>query len=143
MHEDEVIAKTMASTALTAMIDICADLCNAVDRLMHTELTSSAIVPLRAFDIASEFLEHVFINLKGLCVDERHSIVPGIAASVSRIAASYWLPHIEISVPPFHYLSYCAAHCAPEPCAFSSPSSSSSSIPSSPSAYFVDLTTDE
>ncbi len=142
-HEDEVIVKTMASTALTAMIDIRADLCNAIDGLMHTELTSSAIVPLRAFDIASEFLEHVFRNLKGLCVDERHSIVPGIAASVSRIAASYWLPHIEISILPFHYLSYCAAHCAPEPCAFSSPSSSSSSIPSSPSAYFVDLTTDE
>jgi len=144
-HEDEDIAKTMASSALTTMIDIRADLCNAVDGLTRAELTSSAIVPLRAFDIASEFLEHVLISLKGHCVDERHSIVPGIAASISRIAAGYWLPRVEISMPTSHYLSYRIARYTPEPHTHSSPSSSPSSFSNlySPSAFFVDLTSDE
>ena len=140
-QEDNVITKMLASTALTAMVGIRADLCNAVDGLMRAELTSSVIIPLRAFDIASEFLEHVLVSLKELCADECHSIVPSIAASISRIAASYWLPRVKFSVP-FYYPSYCAAHCTPEPCIFSPPSSPSSAL-SSPSAFFVDLTTDE
>ena len=72
-QEDEVITKMLASTALTAMVGIRANLCNAVNRLMHAKLTSSVIIPLRAFDIASEFLEHVLVSLKELCADKCHS----------------------------------------------------------------------
>ena len=76
------------------------DLCAAVDAWLHNDMAHGMTVVPEELDVVAIFLETVLIKLKELDGSgERYTIMAGNAITMSKLAATYWLAHVNINPP--------------------------------------------
>ena len=76
------------------------DLCAAVDTWLRNDVAHGMTVAPEELDIAAIFLEMVLIKLKELDGSgKRYTIIAGNAITMSKLAATYWLAHVNINPP--------------------------------------------